>query len=53
MDRRAILKSGAGALALVGGSAWLASFARAAQLVLPSGTAGEQVLEALPGGNSS
>jgi DMSO/TMAO reductase YedYZ molybdopterin-dependent catalytic subunit len=49
MDRRQVLKSGAGLLALAGGTSWLPRLARAAQDSLPSGTIAEQVLEALPG----
>ena len=49
MDRRQILKSGAGMLALAGGAAWLPKLTRAAELSLPAGTLAEQVLEALPG----
>lgn len=49
MDRRQVLKGGAGLLAVAGGASWLPAFARAAQLGLPAGTLAEQVLEALPG----
>lgn len=49
MDRRAILKGGAGILAAAGTGVLLPSLARAAQFNLPDGTAGEQTLEALPG----
>lgn len=49
MNRREILRGGAGMLTLVGGASCLPPLARAAQLSLPSGTVAEQVLEALPG----
>ena len=46
MDRRTILKTGAAAAL---GGAFAPALARAAQFNLPSGTAAEQLLEALPG----
>lgn len=49
MNRRQILKGGAGMLALAGGAGWLPQLARATQMSLPAGTAAEQALEALPG----
>jgi DMSO/TMAO reductase YedYZ molybdopterin-dependent catalytic subunit len=49
MNRREILRGGAGVLALTSGGAWLPRLARAAELSLPEGTAAEQALEALPG----
>lgn len=49
MNRREMLRGGAGLLAAVGGAGWLPGLARAAQLSLPQGTAAEQLLEALPG----
>jgi sulfite dehydrogenase (cytochrome) subunit A len=48
MNRRRVLKGGAGMLALAGGGS-LPRFAAAAGLGLPAGTVAEQVLEALPG----
>lgn len=49
MNRREILRGGAGVLALTGGAAWVPRLARAAELSLPEGTTAEQTLEALPG----
>lgn len=49
MDRRAVLRGGAGMLALAGGAGLIPRLARAAELALPEGTVAEQVLEALPG----
>src|SRR6478672_7497727 len=49
MKRRQILSGGAGMLTLAGAAGSLPRLARAAGLSLPAGTAGEQVLEALPG----
>lgn len=48
MDRRQILKRGAGLLAYAGGASWMSRLAQAAPS-LPAGVASEQVLEALPG----
>ncbi len=49
MNRRQILKGGAGMLALAGGTGLLPRLVKAAELSLPAGTTAEQVLEALPG----
>lgn len=47
MDRRTILKGGAGMLAVAGGGPLLTNLAQAAEL--PAGATAEQVLDALPG----
>lgn len=49
MNRRQILRSGAGMLALAGGEGWLMRLAGAAEMSLPEGAVAEQMLDALPG----
>jgi sulfite dehydrogenase (cytochrome) subunit A len=49
MNRREVLRSGAGTLAVASGASWLPALVKAAQPSLPAGAVEEQVLEALPG----